>query len=252
MTTDSEQKAVEFYQLWPEAPLPQRADPSIVGSISLRAFQYCEPFTAASGFGWYLYPPIDFDIIWDGRATMWRRTAPLREWQPLRIVVGNEIGTALAAHFDRTGKQFPGCFPFLSHAPESGVIQIWSGLVVRTPPGQVSLVRPLANYPRDSAYDVLEGIIETDWWVGPLLSPIRIVKSDVVIEFRQGRPFAQLQLIPKTAYSPKTLSAAVTLAGAERMNPDLWESFSSTLVQISDPERRPGSYKHGVRIKQAS
>lgn len=241
---------IEFYQLWPGAPLPRMADPSVVGSISLRAFQHCEPFTAASGFGWYIFPPIDFDIIWDGHSCLWRRIG--REWQTLRIVVAEELAAELESYSTLTGKTFSGSFPFLSNAPESGIIQIWSGLVVWTLPDWVILVRHLANYPRDVAYDVLEGIIETDWWMGPLISPIRIVKSDLTIEFRKKRPYAQIQLIHRNAFSPETLSNAKFSTGVHALTTDAWNSFAQTLFDASQPNRRPGSYKRGVRTRRAN
>jgi hypothetical protein len=113
-------------------------------------------------------------------------------------------------------------------------------------------VRPLANYPREGSYDVLEGIIETDWWIGPLFTPIRLLKSDIEIEFRMGRPFAQLQLVNKEYYSGKTLAGARMSTGASSMEPALWDSLAKTLLQTSQPDRRPGSYKRNARIQRDS
>ncbi|MEK6286557.1 MAG: DUF6065 family protein [Acidobacteriota bacterium] len=248
MVTVKHDSLIEFYQLWPDALAPKPADPSIVGSISLRAFQYCEPFTSASGYGWYMFPPIDFDVRWDGHASVWR-SAATRDWEPLRSVVAEEMAAELAAHSTRTGRICPGSFPFLSHAPESGIVQIWSGLVVRTLPDWVVLVRPLANYPREAAFDVLEGIIETDWWVGPLISPIRITKSDLTIEFRKQRPYAQIQLVHRGAYRSKTLTEAKSMMGVQTLTSDLWDAFAKTLLDASKPDRKPGTYKRRTRSR---
>src|SRR5947209_934292 len=70
---------VTFYQLFPAAPEPRRADQSLGGSMPARAHSYCEPFRVASGFGWYLYPPINFELLWDGSRVRWR-TGAGGEW----------------------------------------------------------------------------------------------------------------------------------------------------------------------------
>src|SRR5207302_7238046 len=73
---------VTFYQLFPTAPAPRRADQSLGGSMPARAHHYCEPFRVASGFGWHLFPPIEFDLLWDGSRVRWR-TSAAREWAVL-------------------------------------------------------------------------------------------------------------------------------------------------------------------------
>jgi len=55
-----------FYRFIEEARLPQRADRSAGGSIPTRGFRYCEPVTTASAFGWYVFPPMSFSLMWDG------------------------------------------------------------------------------------------------------------------------------------------------------------------------------------------
>ena len=62
---------VTFHRFVPTARLPQRADRSAAGSLPTRAFRYCEPATSASGYGYYIFPPISFSLQWDGRDVMW-------------------------------------------------------------------------------------------------------------------------------------------------------------------------------------
>ena len=58
--------AVTFYTAIPGCRTPMRADPSVLGTLPARGFQYCEALRAASSFGWYVFPPIDFTLQWDG------------------------------------------------------------------------------------------------------------------------------------------------------------------------------------------
>ena len=78
-------KLVTFHRMVPSARLPQRADRSAAGSLPTRAFRYCEPATSASGFGYYMFPPIGFSVIWDGYNMSWTFEGA-GDWFPLKSV----------------------------------------------------------------------------------------------------------------------------------------------------------------------
>jgi hypothetical protein len=67
---------VEFFLLYPDAPLPEPASNSVRGSLPSRAVRLCQPILAASAFGWYVFPPVDFALRWDGHATEWSLLEP--------------------------------------------------------------------------------------------------------------------------------------------------------------------------------
>ena len=67
----AESPLVVFHRPDPGGRLPQRADRSAAGSLPTRAFRYCEPSTSASGYGYYIFPPISFSLQWDGHDIMW-------------------------------------------------------------------------------------------------------------------------------------------------------------------------------------
>ena len=96
--------------------------------------------------------------------------------------------------------------PFLGALQEPGLIQCWTGIVARTAPGWSLLVRAPANLPRSGAYELFEGIIETDRWFGPLITNMRLTKTDVPIDFRADFPLLQVQPIPRHAYEDATLN----------------------------------------------
>ena len=66
MDSLSEQPLVKFYRFIPTARAPERADKSAAGSMPTRAFRYCEAMRTASAFGWYIFPPMSFKLMWDG------------------------------------------------------------------------------------------------------------------------------------------------------------------------------------------
>ena len=182
--------------LIPNARPPQRADRSAAGSLPTRAFRYCEPVVTASSFGYYVFPPIDFTVIWDGDAIVWTYDGA-GEWLPLNHAQFPHF----ASHFDEHVPEEIRGFspPFLSALQEPGLLQIWTGLVARTPPGWSLLVRGCANLPRAAHYEPFEGVIETDRWFGPLISNVRLTKTDTPIEFRTEFPVFQVQALPREA-----------------------------------------------------
>ena len=51
-----------------------------------------------------------------------------------------------------------------------------------------------------------EGIVETDRWFGPLITNLRLTKTDVPIDFRPDFPLLQAQPIPRHVYEDATLN----------------------------------------------
>src|SRR5438874_2270933 len=83
MTKQAEPAICRFYRLIPDAPPPRRADRSADGTLPTRGYRYCEALASASGFGWYLYPPLNFSMIWDGVEIAWTYEGA-EDWYPLR------------------------------------------------------------------------------------------------------------------------------------------------------------------------
>src|SRR5947199_9437619 len=73
---------VEFFQIVPNRRPPQRADRSVGGGIPSRALRYCEAITSASAFGWYVFLPVSFKVVWDGHDMLWTYDGA-EEWMAL-------------------------------------------------------------------------------------------------------------------------------------------------------------------------
>jgi hypothetical protein len=98
---------VTFFRLVPGCRVPQRADRSAAGTMPTRAFRYCEALTSASAFGWYLFPPIGFSLMWDGGSDVLWTYQGADAWFPLKVAQFPNF----ADHFDRVAppefKGFP-------------------------------------------------------------------------------------------------------------------------------------------------
>lgn len=216
-----------------------RADASALGSLSTRAFRYCEAIRAASSYGWYIFPALDFSLLWNSNdnGISWRCDGieGLKDWRSL------SEGVQLPGQSDLFDEAVPEDVrgfspPWLTRMWEPGHVQIWSGLVARTRVGVSLLIRPVANLPRSGGYEVYEGIVETDSWFGPLFSNVRLTRTDQPVEFRTHWPVAQVQPIPKSAYADQTLDDVVMLSGLENLTESDWSDFRRTVVS---PNLRP-------------
>jgi Family of unknown function (DUF6065) len=237
---------IQFFQMVPNACPPRRADKSVGGVIPARALRYCEAITSASGFGWYVFLPLSFKVVWDGHDMLW--TYPgVDEWLPL---------TRDAVQYPGFSRQFDEAAPpdvrgfsptFLAPSVQPGQLQIWTGCITKTAPGWSLLVRGVANLSHSQSYQTLEGIIETDHWFGPLFDNVRILKTDVPIDFRTDTPFLQVQPVRRETYSDKLMQNYAVKDMMELSAGD-WESFRRTVVvPNSVRERKPGKYAVSVR-----
>jgi len=83
MGKQAETAICRFYRLIPDAPVPRPADRSADGMLPTRGYRYCEALAAASAFGWYIYPPLSFSLVWDGVEIAWTYEGA-EDWYPLR------------------------------------------------------------------------------------------------------------------------------------------------------------------------
>ena len=241
---------ITFYSLIPNSRRPQRADRSAAGSLPTRAFRYCEPVVTASAFGYYIFPPINFSVVWDGHAMVWTYDGA-GEWLPLTHAQFPHF----AAHFDaEVPEEIKGFSPpFLSALQEPGLIQLWTGLVARTAPNWSLLVRPCANLPSSGAYEPFEGIIETDRWFGPLITNLRITKTDTPVAFTTDFPVFQVQPIPREALDETALNGFEIVPDLAALRPEDWDDFYETVVRPHVVTNRPrGEYAAAARRRRKS
>jgi Family of unknown function (DUF6065) len=244
-TKAGDEPIASFFRFVPDARAPQRADRSAAGTMPARAFQYCEALRVASSFGWYVFPPLDFGLIWDGADIDWTYDGG-ENWLPLKAAQYPDFAAAFDAVAPDDVKSFSP--PFLGALFEPGLVQIWSGFVARTAADWSLLVRPCANLPRSKSFEVYEGIIETDRWFGPLFINLRLTRTDVPIFFSTEIPLFQAQPIPRSVYADAISNAFEIVPGLEDLTPADWDDFRRTVVKPnSDPDRKRGKYAAETR-----
>ena len=239
---------VRFYGAVPGCRAPMRADSSVLGTLPSRGFQYCEALRCASSFGWYVFPPIDFTLQWDGAQTIWTYRGA-KAWYPL---VSAQF-PGFQKSFDRAApKELRGFAPpFLTAVPEPGIVQVWTGLFIGSAEDWSVLVRAPANLPRSLAFDLYEGIVETDRWFGPLFTNVRLIKTDVPIHFSTETPLLQVQPLHRTTYAEEISNAFSFVPDMAAFPADAWSRYEQSIVKPNlDPQRPVAAYATSVRRRR--
>ena len=241
--TDACTSTVTFYRLINEGRPPQRADKSGLGLLPTRAARYCHAVTAASGFGWWAFPPMDLTLLWDGADIYWRRPST-DDWM---ILLPSAQFPGMAERFDDAAPaELAGASPpFLTALPEPGMLQIWTGMFARTAPGWSLLTRAPANIPAPGGVSLFEGIVETDRYLGAVFVNLRFTRSHKPVRLRADYPLAQLQPLPRAAYADETLNAVTVASEPHLLSVDDWEAFGRTVKR--DQDRPFGAYAAGAR-----
>ncbi len=171
------------------------------------------------------------------------------EWHPLRSAqfpgFRDEFDSVAPAHI----REFSP--PFLTALQEPGLVQIWTGIIARTAPDWSLLVRSPANMPRSGSYEPFEGIIETDRWFGPLITNVRLTKTDKPIDFRAEYPLLQVQPIPRGIYDEALLNDYSLVPDLSSLRPGEWDHYYDTVVRPHVQEHRPrGQYAATARKRR--
>ena len=214
-----------------------RADRFASGTLSMRAARYCEAVTAASGFGWWLFPPVETLLSWDGRIILWSTDGD--DWLPVDDAVDFP---GFPQEFDSQVPDFlrGAAHPYLTALPEPGLIQVSLGVLASTSEGWCLLLRRPANFPLPGHFEHFEGIIATDHRLSHLFINLRLTKTDFPIRLRNDMPIAQAQPIPRQAL---TETALADVRAEDNLSPAEWEQYYRTIAEPnSRPDRAFGAY----------
>ncbi len=240
--------AVTFYAAIPDCRAPLRADPSVLGTLPTRGFQHCEALRVASSYGWYVFPPIDFTLQWDGTEVIWTYRGA-NAWYPLTTAQFPGYSKV----FDRLAPRHLRGYapPFLTAVPSLGIIQVWTGLFVASAEDWSILIRPPANLARNQGFDHYEGIVESDRWFGPLFTNLRLVKTDVPINFGTETPLLQVQPLHRSTYAEEVTNDFSLVKHPREFSADVWSRYEQTIVKPNlDPARPVAAYAASVRRRR--
>jgi len=233
-----------FYPFFHQGRPPSRADRFAGGTLSMRAAQYCDAITTASGFGWWVFAPVEILLTWDGTAIFWSKDG--EQWH---IINDTVQFPGFPGAFDAEAPQaLQGMAPpFLTSLPEPGQIQVSLGLFARVSPGWSLSVRRPPNFALPGHLQHFEGIVDTNEWFGPLFVNLRLTQTGVPVRLHGDMPLAQLQPIPNFLLTPN----ALPFETATKIGPNEWDAYR---VSVAEPHTRPnrpfGAYAVQQRRKR--
>lgn len=226
---------ITINQLVPGGLTPRQASKDVYGTLPISAVRHCKPVQEASEFGYDLFLPLDIAVRWDGASGIeWSYdvdgTGPGAEWLPLMDI----------AHYPgfveywqthtppELNQHIP---PFLTMGEDYGFLQIWPGALIQTRAEWSTLVRgPVNDSRRSLGYEMMEGIVATDRFGGPLAALIRFLRPGEI--YLSGhRPFLRLIPIYRPHYDNRLLSQH-SFGGLADVSTERWASYGAWVWQV--------------------
>lgn len=248
---------VSFHHFFPDGPMPVPAREVLRDLLPAKAIKRCPPVTVGSSYGWLLFPPTSFAVRWvreglefalmddEGETGAWEL---LDSGRPGRhphteAALAGVPEHRLAELHESIGD---GGVPLVDPNPaDPREFQIITGVTVRTAPGWASLVRPIPNLPvPPETYDVVDGMVETEWYGNGLPVMVRLRARDETVRFARSTPIAAIQPVPVAAFATENSVATAAEPGIGSWSDDEWERFVSTRRRRLDP--LPGSYRRAM------
>lgn len=203
--------ALEVWRLHPEGVRLVPADTRLLGEAPPAALKWCGPFTYANRSGWWVYPPLDIDIIYrppDEGSPYDEKYNLAADCQAANMMYGSfdyrvvtdyehgedaVISNMLRPHhlYRETRRQL-----YAFGDVEMNVVTIWTGCVFRTPPGWCLHIRSPINIELNAAFRVQEAILETDWMQYDIWMNLKFTRYNEWVCLRKNQHYPLAQLIP--------------------------------------------------------
>ena len=246
-TKPGEVPIVEFFSIYQDIRAPEPASRDLRGSLPSRAVKLCAPITSASGFGWYIYPPIDFAVRWTGGETEW---SALEDNEPVKwcSLAGGydaklpfakkavaQIPGARSADLD-VFDAYGGAPSFINADPRGPErIEITTGILARTRPGWLLQVREAPNWPRIDGIQIYDGLLECEWYRSYVPTILRLTTHNKIVRFHKDLPLVCVQAIPVSVVDANRGPAPV-YAGMADIPDDVWDEFVAWRRDRDNPE----------------
>lgn len=243
-----DQLMIEFFQVVEGGIPPCRASKSANGTIPTNGFRYCEPVRTASAFGCYVFLPIEFRVIWTGDEIHWSMNRGA-DWYLLDDAIQYPD---FREGFDRNSPDAVTGYspPFLTRTNDRDIVQIWTGCFVRTRDGCSVWVREPVNLPREDMV-VLEGVVQTDWWFGPLFANVRLRRKNEPVLFRCHEPFLQIMPFERRLSDEFNRTDIEVHSGLDTLTNVEWDAYERTIVNRMRTRTRLGQYAVEARRRSA-
>ena len=184
---------LNVWKCHPKAARIEKASKHLNGTANEAGVKMCRPYGSANQTGWWLWPPVDMDVVWRGDKFERNEIEPYTAVD--RQLVEKLIKDSDQTNIDTWCPEATGRTKFTWGEVEPELVQIWSGLIFETPPGWCLLIRSPINC-GVQPYHIMEGILETDWMQYDIWFNVVFDKKDEVVKFRKDQWPPLAQIIP--------------------------------------------------------
>lgn len=193
---------LKVWNLHSDSSRIEKADIQLNGYANQDAIKFCGPYKFSNQIGYWVYSPVDIDILWKGgrdfehilhtpydNSDYINVSKLIRDEDPIS---NNNIW--ISPHEGRT--------KFTFGLVEEGLVQIWTGCIFKTPPNWCLQIRSVINFP-ERGFQIMNGVLDTDWMFYDIWINIVFTKKDEWIKIRKNDkiPLAQLVPIPRESYA---------------------------------------------------
>jgi len=200
-----ETRTLKVWRLHPSSCPIVPAERTLNGTANRGGVRWCGPFTNANKTGWWVFPPVDVDIVWKGgRDFDYEVLTPYSDsdFHLIRFLIGEDEDVGVDRWLPEGGRT-----KFSWGLVEEGVVQIWTGCMLQTPPGWGLHIRSPINFP-PGPFHVMEAVLETDWLRYDIWLNIVFDKKNEQARIRRDEwpPIAQLIPVPRETYEGQWLT----------------------------------------------
>jgi hypothetical protein len=181
-------KNLNVWRVHSQACKIKQAEKTCLGTANEAAVKWCGPYTSANQFGFWLYPPVDMQFVYDGNRFIYDTEKYSNEDY---VTVKSLVKSSDKSVVEKWCMPDTGRTKFTWGAAEQNVVQIWTGLIFETPPGYCLQIRSPINFPKTD-YHVMEAILETDWMHYDIWINLVCDTNNKQITITKDFPIAQL------------------------------------------------------------
>ncbi len=185
---------LKVWRLTPHGVRIVPAEKTLGGTANEAGVKWCVPYSTVNRTGWWIYPAVDMDVIWKGGDKfehVLHSPYPATE----SLLVRKLVTIHDAVDPDKWCPADTGRSKFNFGGVEGNIIQIWSGVILQTPPGWCLHMRSPVNWARQP-YSVQEGILETDWMQYDLWTNVIVHEKDTLIQLRRDQQVPLAHIVP--------------------------------------------------------
>jgi hypothetical protein len=192
---------LKVWRLHPDGVRIEPAERTLGGTANPDALKWCGPYAHANKAGFWVYPPFDIDLVWNGGPSFAHRVI-----EPVTDAEVDLVRSLQRPDDPEGSREFVRAFGGRTKLEfarvEPNIFQVWTGCMFETPPGWALHLRSPINLGVNPPYRIQEGILETDWMRYDIWINVIVTEPGLVIRLRrdQSTPLAQLVPVRRESY----------------------------------------------------